>query len=155
MFRITKQVELDAGHRVPSHKGKCRNVHGHRYKVVAELELDDIRKPGQSDDGMVADFGDIKKVMTEYIHDPYDHKLILWQDDPLVKAGLVEFLDSNGGLEVTLVPTVPTAENLAKVWFFTMAMALGVHMIDVRLVNVGVWETPTSYAEYSPLTTRT
>lgn len=54
---VSKDVQFDAGHRVPSHASKCRNPHGHRYRVVAYCVGDVVEDGGSADDGMVVDFG--------------------------------------------------------------------------------------------------
>lgn len=70
---ITKEIGIDMAHRVPNHGSKCRNLHGHRYKI--EVGVDDklITKEGDPAEGMVIDFSDLKKVMMDYIDASYDH----------------------------------------------------------------------------------
>ena len=65
---ITKQIEIDMAHRVPNHKSKCHNLHGHRYKI--EVGVDDklITRKGSSSEGMVIDFGDLKDIKIGRAH---------------------------------------------------------------------------------------
>ena len=70
---ITKEIGIDMGHRVPNHKSKCRNPHGHRYTLEVTITAPLIDTDGASDEGMIFDFGDIKKHMMEKIHDVLDH----------------------------------------------------------------------------------
>lgn len=155
-FVITKEVQFDAGHRVPRHKSKCRNVHGHRYRVVAHLEGPIHQERGESDEGMVMDFGDLKDLLVQRVHDVYDHKFIVYEDDaPLLEAFGVEKLevpDQRGSIwawttvfGVVIVPVVPTAENLAMLFYNDLATEFE---LPRRLVAVEVWETPTSMARY-------
>jgi 6-pyruvoyl tetrahydropterin synthase/QueD family protein len=78
---ISKEIEFDAGHRIPNHKSKCRNPHGHRYRVVAYCEGQIVTEPGAPDEGMLIDYGDLKSIMISKIHDPLDHGFIVWHDD--------------------------------------------------------------------------
>ena len=140
---ITKQIEIDMGHRVPNHKSKCRNPHGHRYKI--EVGVDDklITESGSSDEGMVIDFGDLKEIMMEKIDAVYDHSYTLWNLDEhnaLWKAW------KDQGFKVNLTQLVPTAENLARIWYEAVEGPLRVR--GIKIAHVTVWETPTSTATY-------
>jgi 6-pyruvoyltetrahydropterin/6-carboxytetrahydropterin synthase len=142
--RITKEVEFDAGHRVPSHGSKCRNPHGHRYRVRVECEGPIVDDPGAPDDGMLVDFGDVKRLIVDRVHDRLDHAMIVWvRDDVLLDA-----LDREGWAVVEF-PYVPTAENLARWCYEELAPAIASRFRDgLRLVEVAVWETPTSVAYF-------
>ena len=78
---ITKSIEIDMGHRVMNHASKCKNLHGHRYKI--EVGVDDklITKKGVSDEGMVIDFSALKKIMIHTIDLDYDHWFIISIED--------------------------------------------------------------------------
>lgn len=80
---ITKTIEIDMGHRVPNHKSKCRNLHGHRYSI--EVGVDDIliSAPGSSSEGMVMDFGDLKEVMMSVLDKGFDHGFVMYSRDIL------------------------------------------------------------------------
>ena len=107
---VTKIIEWDAGHRVPNHKSKCHNLHGHRYKMELTLSGPLIDISGDSSEGMVFDFGDIKKVMTEKVHDVLDHGFIWYDKDPV----MINVVVLSKGMKYILVNFIPTAENLAK-----------------------------------------
>lgn len=141
-FLIRRKIEIDAGHRVPTTDSKCKNVHGHRYVIEAVLRTEDVVQEGV-EAGMVRDFGIVKATMMRDIHDKFDHKLILWKDDVHARA-LIDVLGPEG---IVLVPTIPTAENLARVWFDRLARSLP------ALVAVNVRETPNATATYSMLPT--
>ena len=88
LVECSKTIEIDAGHRVTNHGGKCRNMHGHRYRIEAFVVLDHggVQSEGSSE-GMVVDFGFLKADMTEVIADPCDHAFIAWAyDDEVLKA---------------------------------------------------------------------
>lgn len=141
---ITKTIEIDMGHRVPNHKSKCRNLHGHRYKVEVGVDDKVVTDAGASDEGMVIDFGDLKKIMTDYLDFTFDHGLMLWDKDPL----LYTLQDDEVGkdLKIIKVNFVPTAENLAKYWYDDLKQLL--LLKSIKISNVKIWETPTSTAEY-------
>lgn len=143
---VSKYVEFDAGHRVPSHASKCRNPHGHRYRVVAHVAGPILEPTGASDDGMVVDFGTIKQLLTEHVHDVYDHAFVVWEHDPSMIAALAVGSDQDGTeWRVVVVPFVPTAENLAQHTYDVLAT----HMpAPLRLHHVDIYETPTSVASY-------
>lgn len=140
---VTKFIEIDMGHRVPNHKSKCRNLHGHRYLI--EVGVDDrvIDTEGASDEGMVMDFGDLKKAMISVIDDNYDHGFVMDEKDPLW-AVFGDWADD--GMKIIFVPFVPTAEKLAEHWYWLMRKELEPKSIKLKFVRV--WETPTSTATY-------
>lgn len=150
MFSVAKEIEFDAGHRVPNHKSKCRNPHGHRYKVRAAILGELITEEGASDEGMLADFGDLKKVMMELIHDVLDHGFIVYVEDHalLDVFGMRDtpLHEPPFGWKVIEFPYIPTAENLA-LWSFEQ-LKLPMERMGFQIDYVTVWETPTSTATY-------
>ena len=71
---VQRRYEIDMGHMLPTHLGKCFHAHGHRYKIeiTVAIEQGGTSRPGESDDGMVMDFADIKQAMAGVL-DPWDH----------------------------------------------------------------------------------
>ena len=144
---ITREIQIDMGHRLPNHKSKCRFLHGHRYKIQVSVNGEVIKKEGVSDEGMVADFSDVKEIMMNEIHDTYDHACMLSETDPLIGV----LVDSwQGDLEVDLnivqVSFIPTAENIAKHFF--EILKIGLERKNLAIVSVKVWETPNCFATY-------
>lgn len=137
------------GHRVPNHKSKCRNLHGHRYVIEAGIDDSVITVKGSSNEGMVIDYGDIKQIMMEEIDDVYDHSFTMYDGD--VYATLFRQLKSEGQ-KINFVPFVPTAENLARHWYSALEGRLS--EIDISLEHLKVWETPNSTATYTKYTKR-
>lgn len=155
-FTASKEVQFDAGHRVPYHDSACRMLHGHRYRVRATIEADNTVAPDPKNprSGMVLDFGEIKKALVEQVHDKYDHKLILWEGDKLLESNFPACLEVGGaGGSIVVVPCIPTAEELARLFFKDVSEQLWnllpVQKGAVRLVSIDVWETPNSLATYS------
>jgi 6-pyruvoyltetrahydropterin/6-carboxytetrahydropterin synthase len=145
MLEITKIVEWDMGHRVPNHKSKCRNPHGHRYRLELTVGGSLVEVTGDSSEGMVLDFGDIKKHMMEVVHDVLDHGFMVYEHDPLLTAFFEEHCDED--FRFIKVPFIPTAENITVWCYDQLRPRFG---DDLRIVNVRVFETPNSWADYRP-----
>lgn len=104
MTTIAKRYhDISCGHRVHGHEGKCQHLHGHNYRIhfaVEAAELDEV--------GRVIDFSVIKSELCMWLEDNWDHKFLIWENDP-ISSYLID-IDST----VVLVPFNPTAENMAK-----------------------------------------
>ena len=144
---IRRWGETDTGHRIPNHKSKCRNLHGHRYRWEAELEGDVVTREGASEEGMLIDFGDVSKILEEHIHDVVDHAFIVYDNDAEARRALSVMGERHKTL---VVPFVPTAENLAR-WAFSIVDPHINSSYGNRLSLVGfhVRETPKSWARWS------
>jgi len=141
---ITKQIRIEMGHRVPNHKSKCKNLHGHSYLIEVGVNDKVIMTKGVSDEGMVIDFGDLKEVLMEQIDFRFDHGFVMYTGDTLAKY----FKNYKDGLfmKIVFVDFVPTVENLAKYWYELLELVLKGRNIKIKFVKV--WETPTSTALY-------
>jgi len=144
MLTITRKLEFDAGHRIPDHKSQCRNLHGHRYTLEITLVGEVIQAEGNSDNGMIMDFSDIKALAKEYLVDVWDHAFIVYEKDDKVR----EFLSSLPGHKTVVIDRIPTVENLAQVAFgilkaaYTDRFGTGLHLHKLVL-----HETPNCWAE--------
>jgi 6-pyruvoyltetrahydropterin/6-carboxytetrahydropterin synthase len=154
MLTVSKEIEFDAGHRVPNHKSKCRNPHGHRYRVRVTISGELVNTPGASNEGMLADFGDLKLLLQSNIHDVLDHGFIVHAEDDLMLSilGMLDLHDrimkeSLHKFKVIVLPFIPTAENLA-VWIWRQ-MVRDISDMGFQLTLVELWETPTSLATYT------
>jgi 6-pyruvoyltetrahydropterin/6-carboxytetrahydropterin synthase len=132
MYSVTKRIEFCYGHRLLDYDGICKHPHGHN--ASAEIE---VRTDALDNRNMVCDFSDIKRVIKGWIDRELDHKMILRHDDPLVKP--LEAL----GEPVFLLDSNPTVERIARL-IFDYSTDQG-----FAVVRVKVWETPTSFAEYT------
>jgi 6-pyruvoyltetrahydropterin/6-carboxytetrahydropterin synthase len=142
-FVVSKEVQFDAGHRVPQHASKCRNPHGHRYRVVAYV-AGELQTEGSAT-GMVLDFGDIKELLETQVHDVFDHGFIVHNEDIEMQAALGVTSPSGEnahGWKVIVVPWTPTAEEMARAVYEMLVRSLP----TLRMIEV--WETPTSMAAY-------
>ncbi len=136
MITIAQSVEIDAGHRLLRHEGKCRHYHGHRYKFVvhvAACELDAV--------GRVVDFGVIKERFGGWLLAQWDHGMVLEAGDPLIAPLQVE------GMRVDVLSCAPTAENLAAIAYFRARELLAA---PLRVVGMRVYETPHCWADFRP-----
>lgn len=141
-MNITKSISIDMGHRLPNHNSKCRNFHGHRYTFDVTVSGEIETASGQADQGMVVDFSDLKRVMVNQIDHKYDHGFMICTSDPYVSF----FRDAHAdGMKVIEVPFIPTAENFGIQVFKDLAFELWV--FGIKLINVRVYETPTSFVD--------
>ncbi len=144
---ITKEIEIDMAHRVCFHKSKCRNLHGHRYKIEVGVDDKINEEYGTSDYGMVIDFSDLKDIMKKELDERFDHGAVFYRNDPY-RSKLEEMIMLNDQSKDKLhfVDFMPTAENLCKYWFELVDKPLKEKGINLEYVKV--WETPTSTAIY-------
>lgn len=143
---ITKEIEIDMAHRVPSHNGKCRSVHGHRYRIEVGVDDKIVIEKGRSDEGMVIDFSDLKKIMMDEIDELYDHNSIFSAEDPILNlVGEIQRVTMQPK-KIIIVGFIPTAENLARHWYEVLEPKL--QEKDIAIHHVKVWETPSSTATY-------
>lgn len=132
MYSVTKKIEFCYGHRLLDYDGMCKHPHGHNAIAEIEIQADSLDARN-----MVADFGDIKRVVKGWVDRELDHRMILRRDDPLVRC-----LQSLGE-PVYLLESNPTVERIARL-VYDISREQG-----LPVVRVTVWETPTSWATYS------
>ena len=141
---ITRRLEFDAGHRIPNHNSQCKHLHGHRYAIEITLSGDIIANEGQSEQGMVMDFADVKRIAKEKLVDGWDHAFLAYRGDKVV----CDFLASLPNHRTVILDVVPTAENLAQAAFNILEPAyqdtFGNHL---RLERVRLYETPNNWAD--------
>jgi 6-pyruvoyltetrahydropterin/6-carboxytetrahydropterin synthase len=140
-YHLIAEITFDAAHRLSNYEGKCKRIHGHTYKVFVEVSADSLNNWGA-----VIDFGDLKKMMNDHIDAIYDHKLLLFVDDPInkkISAALpiddwIYWMNSN-----------TTAENIAKEIYTEIRVILKtLTKSNVSVNKVTVYETPKNGASY-------
>ena len=77
VIRITKEFQFEMAHALLGYDGPCKNIHGHSYKLDVTVKGNVKAGTEDSDEGMVVDFGIIKKLVKELIVDEFDHSLVL------------------------------------------------------------------------------
>jgi len=143
-MRITRRLEFDAGHRIPNHASQCRHLHGHRYAIEITLSGELIRTEGASEEGMVMDFSDVKRIAKAVLVDHWDHAFLAYRGDRAV----VDFLETLPGHKTVVLPVIPTAEHLAAEAFRILDAAyLDTYGNQLRLERVRLYETPNNWAD--------
>ncbi len=141
-IRITKQFSFETGHALYGYDGKCRNVHGHSYKLSVTVIGSPISDTSHVKLGMVIDFGDLKKIVKEDIEDVFDHATVFNKNTPHVE--LAKELQDRGH-NVILVDYQPTSENMV----IDFAKKIKDRLPEnIKLHSLKLQETETSYAEW-------
>ncbi len=145
-MHITRRLEFDAGHRIPNHNSQCRHLHGHRYAIEITLSGKVITAEGVSEQGMVMDFSDVKRIANERVVHAWDHAFLVYRNDQVV----LDFLRTLPGHKTVILDVVPTAENLARVAFDLLDDAYkDTFGNDLKLERVRLYETPNNWADYT------
>jgi 6-pyruvoyltetrahydropterin/6-carboxytetrahydropterin synthase len=141
-IRITKQFTFETGHALYGYDGKCKNVHGHSYKLSVTVIGKPITDTSNVKYGMVIDFGDLKKIVKEEIVDLFDHATVFNQNTPHVD--LANELMSRGH-HVILVTYQPTSENMVIDFAEKISKRLPQ---NIKLHSLKLQETESSFAEW-------
>ncbi len=141
-IRITKQFNFETGHALYGYDGKCRNVHGHSYKLSVTVIGSPITDSNNVKFGMVIDFSDLKKIVLEEVVDVFDHATVFNKNTPHVE--LAEELSSRGH-HVILVDYQPTSENMVVDFAEKIKSRLPQ---DINLFSLRLQETESSFAEW-------
>ncbi len=140
-IRVTKRFHFEMAHALFQYDGLCRNIHGHSYNLEVTLIGEPKIEPGHPKDGMVLDFGDLKKIVKTHIVDRFDHSLMV---NSLFSDSQIELLKKTTN-RIIVVNYQPTSENIvtdiAKI--LQQLMPAGVTLFSIRL-----FETVTSFAEW-------
>src|SRR6056297_468568 len=141
-IRITKQFNFETGHALYGYDGKCRNVHGHSYKLSVTVIGRPITDTSHVKLGMVIDFGDLKKIVKEEIVDKFDHATVFNKNTPHVD--LAKELTERGH-NVILADYQPTSENMVIDFAKKIKSRLPE---NIQLFSLKLQETDTSFAEW-------
>lgn len=139
IVRITKEFSFETSHQLENYDGKCRNIHGHSYKLfitVIGTPIDDPKSPKY---GMLIDFTDLKKIVNDQIVEPFDHALVL------PKPSKTYDLLKSSGTKLMMTEYQPTCENMVGHFASIIKPLLPQ---NVRLYSIKLYETATSYAEW-------
>lgn len=141
-IRITKQFSFETGHALYGYDGKCKNVHGHSYKLNVTVIGTPINDTSNVKYGMVIDFGDLKKIVKSEIVDKFDHATVFNRNTPHIE--LAKELESRDH-DVILVEYQPTSENMVVDFAEKIKNRLPEH---IKLHSLKLQETETSFAEW-------
>ncbi|MBO4307624.1 MAG: 6-carboxytetrahydropterin synthase [Bacteroidales bacterium] len=134
-LRLTKQFDFQMAHALSGYDGKCRNIHGHNYRLFVTVEGEPVVDARCAKNGMVMDFSDIKSVVEQYVIEPLDHALVLPKESPLLKD-----LET----KTVVTPFQPTCENLL---LYFASLLEGKFPPEVKLYSMRLHETESSFAE--------
>jgi 6-pyruvoyltetrahydropterin/6-carboxytetrahydropterin synthase len=141
ILRLTRVYNFDMAHALLNYHGKCKNIHGHTYKLEVTVKgtlCNDIASPNK---GMLIDFSDFKKLIGENIVSVWDHALMIHQNsDP----ELLDALKKNYE-KLIFVPFQPTTENM--VWELSLLIKKLLPP-DLSLFSLRLYETEKSFAEW-------
>lgn len=154
MYGLQAEAHFDGAHFLTNYYGKCENLHGHRWRVVATIEVEDLQD-GTNGEGalrdddtvtndgtmrdMVVDFGVFKRIVAE-VADELDHTFLV--EEGSLAPATVAALESEG-FTLTMLPFRTTAENLAR-WFFDRLAER-----NLSISQIEVDETPNNRAFYA------
>ncbi len=141
-IRITKQFSFETGHALYGYDGKCKNVHGHSYKLSVTVIGTPINDRNNVKFGMVIDFTDLKTIVKEEIVDNFDHATVFNETTP--HKELAYELQSRGH-HVILVDYQPTSENMVIDFANKIIKRLPE---NIKLFSLKLQETETSFAEW-------
>lgn len=141
-IRITKQFSFETGHALHGYDGKCKNVHGHSYKLSVTVIGEPINDTTNVKNGMVIDFGDLKRIVNNEIVDQFDHATVFNKNTPHLE--LAEELMKRGHNTI-LVDYQPTSENMVIDFAKKISAKLPNY---VSLFSLKLKETDTSFAEW-------
>ena len=141
-IRITKQFSFETGHALYGYDGKCKNVHGHSYRLDVTVIGSPITDSSNVKYGMVIDFSDLKKIAKEEIVDVFDHATVFNKNTPHVE--LARELKSRGH-NVLLVDYQPTSEMMVIDFAEKIKSRLPE---NIKLHSLKFQETATSFAEW-------
>jgi len=141
-IRITKQFSFETGHALYGYDGKCKNVHGHSYKLFVTVIGRPIEDKNNVKYGMVIDFTDLKKIVKEEVVDVFDHATVFNKNTPHIE--LANELKERGH-HVILVDYQPTSEKMVIDFMRKIKSRLPE---NIELFSLRLQETDSSYAEW-------
>lgn len=137
----TRYHDISCGHRVVGHESKCRWFHGHNYRITFTIQT--MKHTKKLDVvGRVVDFGVIKAVLCQWLEDNWDHRFLMWEDDPYM-GDCQDWFPGGGFLPV---PFNPTAENMG-IYLLEIIGPLLLDDLFLELAVVTVEETRKCSAE--------
>ena len=142
MIRVTKIFSFETAHILFNYDGKCKNMHGHSYKLFVTVKGEPIQDLDHPKNGMVVDFADIKSIVEEHIVKVWDHAVLLNAQSPHKDLG--KTLEEQGH-RVIYCNFQPTCENM----LYAIAAILRRNLPEtVQLAYLKLHETDNSYGEW-------
>ncbi len=138
MYFLQSEASFDAAHFLKGYDGKCKNIHGHRWRIVVKLSGDRLIPTGPKS-GMLLDFGDLKAALNS-LADEFDHALLV--EAGTLKESTVKALQDED-FRLIFLPFRTTAENFSR-YFYERLTKMGLTPSEVQ-----VYETPNNCAIYT------
>lgn len=138
MYELKTESSFDSAHFLTDYDGKCENLHGHRWRVVAYIATDQLQTEGTNKD-MVIDFKDFKAAVRE-LTERFDHTFLV-EEGSLAQA-TIDALEAET-FRLTFLPFRTTTENLARYFYGKLAEK------SFPVSKIEVYETPLNCAMYS------
>lgn len=140
-IRVTKEFNFEIAHALWNYDGPCANIHGHSYRMFVTVIGDPIDDNQNPKNGMVIDFGDLKKIVNEQIVHPMDHAIVLNKK----ATENTKSFDNQMFKKQHLVDYQPTCENMVIDFVDRIKKNLPKHL---KLYSLKLHETATSFAEW-------
>jgi len=121
------------GHRLPEYFGKCKNIHGHSYKMIIEFEGE------LNESEMIIDFYDIDRIIKPLI-EKLDHAFMVNTKD----KDVIDFLDKIKSKKL-VVDFNSTVENICN--FILDEIKKFELPENISSVAIRIYETNEDYAE--------
>lgn len=141
IIRVTKEFRFEMAHVLWNYDGPCKNVHGHSYRLFVTIAGIPVNDPQNRKNGMVMDFTELKSIVGKEILDVFDHAAVISRNSEKEKIEIFSRILGN----MVLVDYQPTCENLVADFANRIAPKLPE---GIRLHNLRLYETSTSYAEW-------
>lgn len=141
IVRITKQFNFEMAHALHNYDGPCKNIHGHSYELFVTVIGEPVNDIKSHKNGMLIDFGDLKKLVKKNIVDELDHALVLFNKTPNEQITLLKKQFSN----IILLDYQPTSENMLVDFASRLQKVLPQ---NIKLHSLKLRETVTSSAEW-------
>lgn len=142
VIRLTKEFSFEAAHALEGYDGRCREIHGHSYRLYITIKGEPESDPESPKYGMVIDFGELKRIVNEQIIDRLDHSFMMRRTPEAEQVAA----DLSGRFRrVVLTDYQPTTENLLSDFAERL---LGALPEEVELCKLKLHETATSFGEW-------
>ena len=141
MIHLTKIFRFEAAHALMGYDGRCRNIHGHSYEMRVTIKGMPIMDDSSPKNGMVMDFGDLKRIVNEEIIDHYDHAFIINHN---MSQDFIDEVKRNYE-RIIVLPYQPTTELMLIDFSKKIKSRLPE---GIQLVKIFLKETEGSFAEW-------
>lgn len=138
IIRLTKEFRFEMSHILEGYDGLCKNLHGHSYRLFVTIIGEPINDPTNPKDGMVMDFGDLKRIVGTKVVNVFDHALVIRDSKNLEVLKQINE-------KTVVVPFQPTCENLLP---YIANEIMNELPQRVKLYQLKLYETANSFAEW-------